>query len=250
MNLPIIEGVRYIVSWQDHRDTPIPDSLNREDIKIIRYDKSGQSFNRNNAFSHCSADVILCSDDDLIYDPKGLKGIIEIFSNHKELDLATFRSDSRHRNKVFPNTPHKLSIPYPKYYSVACYEIAFRRATAGNLRCHPKFGLGSPAMHGGEDELLLLTAIHRGLNCRYFPLTICAHPNDSTGTKSTMTGKNLRAMGCIIALTYPCSCILRIPLKAWRTYRAGQSSLLKSLWFLTSGALRAPFLFPDKRYLW
>lgn len=251
MNLPIIDGVRYVVSWQDHRNAPIPKQLSsRPDMNILRYEKSGQSHNRNNAFDHCTADVILCSDDDLIYYSEGLKGIVETFSSHPELDFATFRSNSLHREKVFPTRICRLGIPLPKYYSVACYEIAFRRSSAGNLRCHPLFGLGSPAMHGGEDELLLLTAIHRGLNCQYFPLTICAHPHESTGTKSVFSAKNLRAMGCIIALTYPLTCILRIPLKAWRTHKARQASLIKALWYLSAGAIRAPFMFPDKKYLW
>ena len=227
MDLPVIDGVSYIVSWQDHRDTPIPPVLNRTDLKIIRYDKYGQSLNRNNAFDHCSADIILCSDDDLIYDINGLVGIIETFSAHPELDLATFHSNSPHAENKYPIRRCPLRIPLPKNYYVACYEIAFRRTSAQNLRCHPKLGLGSPDMHGGEDELLLLSAIRRGLNCQYIP-----------------------AMGCIIALTYPVSCILRLPLKAWRIHRRGQSSLPKALLYLASGALRAPFLFPDKKYLW
>lgn len=250
MDLPVIDGVSYIVSWQDHRDTPIPPVLNRTDLKIIRYDKYGQSLNRNNAFDHCSADIILCSDDDLIYDINGLVGIIETFSAHPELDLATFHSNSPHAENKYPIRRCPLRIPLPKNYYVACYEIAFRRTSAQNLRCHPKLGLGSPDMHGGEDELLLLSAIRRGLNCQYIPLTICSHPQESTGTKPILTSKNIRAMGCIIALTYPVSCILRLPLKAWRIHRRGQSSLPKALLYLASGALRAPFLFPDKKYLW
>lgn len=27
MNLPALEGVTYIVSWQEHADAPVPDSL-------------------------------------------------------------------------------------------------------------------------------------------------------------------------------------------------------------------------------
>lgn len=250
MNLPKIENVKYVISWQNHQDSEIPETLKRDDIEIYRFDLQGQSLNRNNAFSHCSSDIILCSDDDLIYSRDGLLSLIDAFAKHPEVDFATFRSIHHGSKVAFPSQSSQLTLPLPKNYSVACFEIAFRRSTAGWLRCHPKLGLGSKHMHGGEDELLLLTAIRRGLNCRFFPITVCSHPQPSTGTKSTLTSKNLCAMGCIIALTYPWSCVLRVPLKAWRVSRSGQASLAKSLWNLASGALRAPFLFLDRGTMW
>lgn len=251
MQLPNLDGVSYVISWQDHRDTTVPDSLaSRDDVRVIRFDQSGQSLNRNNAFAHCTSDIILCADDDLTYLPEGLTAIIDIFTAHPDIDLATFISDRPTDSIVYPTVPCRLSIPLPKHYSVACFEIAFRRSTAGYLRCHPQLGLGSRHMHGGEDEVLLLSAIRHGLDCRFFPVTICRHPHHTTGSRPCLSAKNLCAMGCVIALTYPLSCVLRIPLKAYRTSRTHQSSLLKALWHLTAGALRAPLLFHDKKYLW
>lgn len=251
MHLPEISGVTYIVSWQAHDDVPIPDILlSRPDISIHRFDRSGQSNNRNNAFDHCSSDIILCSDDDLIYTTEGLTAVRRAFTEHPDVDFATFRSIHGGSRVTYPTESVRLSLPLPKNYYAACFELAFRRCSAGRLRCHPSFGLGSKSMHGGEDELLLLTAIRRGLNCRFFPVTICSHPHLSTGTKARLSGKNLRAMGCIIALTYPISFMLRIPLKAYRVHSSRKSSLAKALWYLTAGALRAPWLFRDRRYLW
>lgn len=250
MNLPRIHGVSYVVSWQDHRDTPIPPELKREDVTVYRFDKSGQSLNRNNAFEHCTSDIILISDDDLTYSAEGISAVMRTFTDNPDVDFASFICAGRSLSVSYPPVTCPLSLPLPKNYSIGGVEIAFRRSTAGWLRCHPQLGLGSACMHGGEDEVLLLTAIHRHLDCRFFPITICSHPHQSTGNKSRLTGKNLRAMGCVIALTYPLSCLLRVPLKAWRVNRARQASFLKSLLYLTSGALRAPLLFLDRRYLW
>lgn len=250
MNLPVMDRVRYIVSWQDHRDTTVPQSLLRDDVEIHRLDIAGLSNNRNNAFSHCTGDIILCADDDVVYTSEGLNTVINTFEAHPDIDLATFMSRQAGVTRTYPDRECRLTTPLPRNYSVCSIETAFRRSTAGHLRCHPELGLGSPSMHGGEDEALLLSAIRRGLNCHFFPLTICEHPAVSTGNKSSFTDKNLRAMGCVIALYYPYSCALRIPLKAWRVKKARRAGLLKSLLYLTQGALRAHSMLPDKKYLW
>ena len=57
---PPQEGVKYVVSWQEHDDNPIPSELSsRADVEVYRLDKKGLSNNRNNAISHCKGDIIL-----------------------------------------------------------------------------------------------------------------------------------------------------------------------------------------------
>lgn len=251
MDLPVIEGVRYIVSWQDHRNAPIPPLLTaRDDVRVFRFNDKGLSRNRNNALAHCSGDVILISDDDTKFYPDGISSLIESFMAYPDMDVATLRADYPTHRKSYPPAYSNLHIPLPKNYCVASIEIALRRITGGALKFHPDFGLGSSLLHGGEDEILLLTAINRGLVCRHLPIVVCAHPTLSTGYKPELSSKNIRAMGCVIALSYPLSSVLRIPLKAWRIHKSHQSSFFKSLRYLISGALRAPLLFPDKEYLW
>lgn len=250
MVLAPMEGVRYVVSWQAHENAPIPDELMRSDIEIHRFDLMGQSLNRNNAIEHCKADIILHSDDDLIYTPERFRRVVSVFEENPDLDVATFQS-KQGIGKSYPETMTKLDRELPKNYSVGAVEIAFRRSTAGELRCCPEFGLGSPRLHGGEDEMFLMSAIRRGLDCRFFPITICEHPGVSTGTKAHFSDENLQASGCVISMTYPSTAILRIPLKAWRVYRAGRASLPRALYCLSRGALMAPgILKRNHNYLW
>lgn len=252
MLLPPAQGVTYVVSWQDHRDAPIPaDLAAREDVKIYRFDRVGQSLNRNNAVAHCRAEIVLHSDDDVIYYAEGLADLRRAFRDHPEVDFATFRSDHGDMSRFPAEATNLLPRKLPKGYSVACFELAFRRELAPWLRCCPELGLGSERFHGGEDEALLLAALHRGLNCWFFPVTICAHPHDSTGTKASLTDQNLLASGCIIALQYPWSAALRVPLKAWRLSRQGKAPLFRGLKLLAQGALAAPGLRRrNKKFLW
>lgn len=240
--LPQVEGVRYVVSWQQHHDAPIPsDIASRPDIIVHRFDGKGIASNRNNAIAHCSGDIILFADDDIIYTHQGLTYVINVFEDNHNLALATFKSvnDS---DCCYPLNETQLYSHLPKGYYITSFEIAFRRATCGALRCHPKLGLGSPELHGGEDEVFLMNAIKHGYDCRFFPLTICTHDHPSTGTKMNPTDGNLRASGCVIALYYPWTSPLRIPLKAWRLYKSGRSAFGRAVRLLVAGAMKAPGL--------
>lgn len=247
--LPQQQGMRYIVSWQQHENAPIPAALMRSDVEIHRYDGIGLSNNRNNAIDHCSADIILIADDDITYLPDAFGEIIRIFRENPSLDFATFRSE-KDMDPEFPSAETSLRNPLPKGYYVTSFEMALRRSTAGGLRMCPELGLGAPRFHGGEDEMMLHTAISRGLDCRFFPITICRHPHPSTGTKTSATDGNLRAFGAVIALMHPWSSPLRVPLKAWRIARSGRAPFLRALRYITAGALAAPALLNrNKTYL-
>lgn len=237
MTLPRLEGVRYVVSWQSDEGAAVPDALkNRDDVIVCRFDQPGLSRNRNNAFDHCTADIIVCSDDDVTFFPDGIQALRKAFAENPDVDFATFRSVHGDMSR-FPAESVRLSLPYPKGYHVSSIELSMRRSRTGALRFCPEFGLNSPRLHCGEDEMLLLSAIKRGLECRYFPITVCSHPHESTGTAMRLTDATLRASGAVIALTTPVTTALRLPLKAWRLHSSGQSGFFRALRHLFSGAL-------------
>lgn len=250
MKLPRIDGVRYVISWQNHGGAPIPESLMRDDMDIHRFDLTGLSANRNNSLDHCSADIVLLADDDLIYTPAQIKSVIDTFADNPDVDLATFMVDM-HGAPVYPPATCALSEPLPKGYWALSVSIAFRRRAIGDLRFHPMLGLGSPSLHGAEDALFLLAAIRRKLRCRFFPVVICSHPHQSTGTKSAFNPGNLRAAGCYMAIAHPFSYMPRIIVKAWRVSRLRQAGFLNAARYLAEGARSAAeVLRSDRRYLW
>ncbi len=237
--LPAIPGVSYVISWQSHENEPLPPQLVREDVRVVRFDGTGQVANRNNVISRCDADIIMLSDDDVTFFADGIRELQRRYEQMPDADFITFRS-VRDSGVVYPEGVCRLQRRLPRGYYVGCLELSFRRKTAGWLRCCPELGLGSAKMHGGEDEMLLQTAIRRGLACYFVPVTICVHDHPSTGTKGSLTDENLRAAGCVIALTYGgASALLRVPLKAWRVWRAGRASLRRSLKYIALGAIGA-----------
>ncbi len=237
--LPEISDVRYVISWQKHDDKPIPPSLeSREDVKVVKFNGIGLSRNRNNSLNHCSADIILIADDDLIFHPEGIESLRKRYEENPEMQVATFRSRRNDNNKSYPPDMTKLGIPMPKNYYVTSFEISLRGYLKDKLKFSPDLGLNAPQMHSGEEEIFLLSAIKKGLNCRFVDVEVCDHPDVSTGL-GKQTRQMLEGVGCVITLLYPSTAFLRIPLKAWRLWRNRQSSLLSGLIYMTIGAFRS-----------
>ncbi len=243
MDLPRMDGVRYIVSWQMHDDVPVPEYFSdRDDIEIHRLNIEGVSNNRNNAIEHSTADIMLIADDDLVYTTAQLTAVINAFERRPDMEMGTFMYESEVL-KTYPDNECDLS-EYPKGFYASAIEIAVRRnSRAGRLRFSPDFGPGATRWTVGEDSMFLLTARRMGIVPRFIPEVICRHDGPTTGLRAMTDPKALRGTGACIALEYPFSSILRIPLKAWRGYRAGKMRLLPALWHMYAGGFEATFLY-------
>jgi glycosyltransferase involved in cell wall biosynthesis len=229
--------VRYVVSWQASGGAPIPAELvARTDVSVHRTDAVGVSANRNNALEHCTADVVLNSDDDLIYTAEGLQAVRCAFADHPEVDFAVFQYDGADADaKTYPTGECDLA-ELPKNFWVATFQLAVRRnSAAGTIRFNTAFGPGSEFTASAEDEVYLLTARRRGVNCRFFPITITTHSGLSTGLRRVTDIKVLHGVGAYIRLSYPRTALLRIVLKAWRMWRSGQCNPLFALRGLLRG---------------
>jgi hypothetical protein len=236
MNLPRVDGVRYIVSWQKHGNAPIPAEISeRTDIEVWRTDATTISENRNNALNHCSADIVLNSDDDLIYTADGLRAVIDTFEHDKDVQLACFKFDYGYNYKSYPTEICSLKR-MPKYMWVNTFEMAVRRnSPAGDLRFDVRFGPGSKYLGTGEDEYYLLQARRRGYVCKFYPITIGAHPNLTHAAQRITDRKIMCGMGAVIAATYRVTALPRLVLKAWRMKKAEQIDFLPGLVSLFKG---------------
>lgn len=234
MNLPQVENVRYIVSWQLPGECPgaVPRELVRDDVSINRLNLRGLSINRNNAIRLSTADVCLIADDDLRYTPEMLSAVIKTFENNLDVDVATFRYSGS--DKWYSGHEFDLSRPEKGYYP-ASVEIAFRRdSVAGKVEFNEAMGLGAPLLHSGEEAVFIHQALCRGLKCRYFPVTVAHHEGLSTGLRRLTAGV-LMGQGACFSVVYPGTGLLRLPLFAWRACRRGQTRLFPAMCHLLRG---------------
>lgn len=238
MQLPAVDGVRYVVSWQKHDNAPIPEAIaRRNDIDVWRTDATTVAENRNNAHNHCSADIVLNGDDDLIYTADGLRAVISTFANNPELQFACFKFDFGYKYKPYPNEICDLKR-IPKGMWFGTIEMAVRRnSPAGELRFDKRFGPGAKHFGTGEDEYYLLQARRRGYVCRYYPITIGSHLGATHVSQQITNKKLIYGMGAIIGATYRVTALPRLVLKAWRMKKAGQQKFAPGLVSLIRGYL-------------
>ncbi len=249
--LPRVKGVRYVVSWQDHGDAPIPASLEqRDDMDIYRCEEKGISANRNNAISHCTGDIILMADDDITYDADSLIAVIVAFETRPRLDIAMLQFTGT-AQKPYPEREIPLTFPLPYGLWANTFEIAVRRSSqAGNLRFCPDCGPGAiyPA---AEDEVFFLTALKKNLNCRFLPITIGTHNGPTSGQQPVTSNAALEALGIYVGLAYGIGAPLRVFTRARLIQRQGRASFIRAFVGIMSGIFKAPaFRRRNKKYLW
>lgn len=243
MDVPEVEGIHYWVSWQEHGDAPVPPELvQRNDFTIFRFDRRGQSANRNNLLEHASGRIFLIADDDLTYSESQLKAVIRAFSLRPDMDVATFMYEGAH-HKTYPTCECNLK-KLPRGFTVGGIEIAFRTSDrTKSLRFDELWGIGAPVLASSEDEIFMLDARRRGLHCRFIPIVITSHPHQSTGTRAITNPGVLMASGAYILVEYPFSAIFRLPLKAYRLHKNQQVGFFQALKGLLRGvgyAIRTP----------
>ena len=239
MRLPEVEGVRYVVSWQTAGADPsdIPAALVRRDILISPTESVGLSNNRNHAIAVAEAQVCLIADDDLDYDKERLKAVIDTFAARPDLDLATFRYEGSDE-KFYYESERDLTSRLPKNYYVTSFEIAFRRCAVQNkIFFNRHFGINSLRFGSGEEGIFLHDCRTQGLNCRYFPVTITRHPGLTTGNRPLTTKPLAQAEGAYVRYVYGLRGWPRVPLIAWRRYKARQMKLFWGLWHVMRGFL-------------
>ncbi len=239
MALPELEGVQYLVSWQDCDGIPEPEYFSRRrDISIHRFYHSGVSANRNNLLELATAPFVLIADDDLVYTPDSLLGALAIMENNPDTDYFSFRYSGAD-NKLYPEAETSLAT-LPKGFYQTAFEVGLNRSRLGReLRFNEYFGPGAPYFTAAEDEILLYTARRNGLVCRYFPFTVCTHPGLTTGSRTSVPDGFYRSHGAVIALNNRRTWRLRIALNAWRSWRLRRAMLFHIWRQMRRGAVRA-----------
>ncbi len=238
------EGVSYLVSWQRGEGCDVPQRLaSRRDVRIVMCGRNGLSANRNNALDNACGDIVLIADDDLVYKPGAFDAVRRAFAEHPEVGYATFMHDGP-GERFYPAEETRLGLPLPRKFFQTSFEVALRRnSRAGRLRYCERFGLGSGRYICGEEELLLRKAIRSGIDCRFFPVVIVAHPGVSTGFNPSMRDGVSRVRGVLTVMDHPLTWPARTLARCWRAdgRRGG--------WYWFRGAVDAGFSPWLRRYM-
>lgn len=234
--LPQADGVGYLISWQRGGcDENVPQPLLRTDIRIVIAAGRGLGANRANCLIHARGEWCLIADDDLVFDIDAIKRLLQKVDATPGLDFVLARS-SGPDNKIFPLEEYPV-FPLRRRHFVTEFEMlvnlgAVRRA---NINYNPNFGAGSKVYTAGEGAVFMYEMRRKGLKGRYFPITIVEHPGLTTSERIAMDCGVLKSVGVAVALDYPFTGVLRIPLVGYRRWRRFGGSLPRAILELYQG---------------
>lgn len=145
---------------------------NGNTIRCYSFDEKGVGLSRNNALLRAKGDILLFSDEDIIYDKDYEKRIIEQFEQHPEADMLLFNvrvgeSRATYHTEKF----HRVHIWNAGRYPT--YSFAIRRSVlhASHITFSLLFG-GGAEYSNGEDSLFLKDCISYGMKVYAVPVEI------------------------------------------------------------------------------
>lgn len=227
MLLPAQVGVRWIVSMQytDKRFLQqIPTALReRADVHLLLLPGRGLSRNRNNALAFVRqtlSDIsttldsnvttqrhyALISDDDVRYTQPRLQELLKCLGNNQQTDIALFETITPDgtllKNYPRQTMTYREAMAVRKYYP-SSVEIVLGEKAIKRLHFDERFGLGSSALSGGEEHVLMHDALQAGLDIRFFPIVVAQTDPATTGSHFLTDIAVQRAKGAVFAYTLP-----------------------------------------------
>lgn len=141
-------------------------------IKCYSFKEKGVGLSRNNALLRADADILLFSDEDIVYESGYAKRVLESFQTYPEADMllfnmkvgetrATYHTDQFHRVHVYN------AGRYPTY----SFAIRREKLHATNITFSLLFGGGAPYSNG-EDSLFLKECIEKGFKVYAVPVNL------------------------------------------------------------------------------
>lgn len=141
-------------------------------IRVYSYDEKGVGVSRNHALEHASGDILLFSDEDIVYFEDYSGKILSEFEKHPEADGLFFNVKVCEERRTYYNSDFKrVHIWNGGRYPA--YSIAVRRnALEGkDVRYSTLFG-GGAKYSCGEDSLFIKDCLEAGLKLYRTPVEI------------------------------------------------------------------------------
>ena len=160
-----------VIANQAEREEIIHKTVPYGEVKMITTPTRGVGLNRNIALLAADGDILLLSDEDIIYNEDMPQAVTEAFQQNPQADVLIFGMDIVKDGVVVERRSSKLRrLHVWNSMRFGTYRIAVRRKALlqNNITFHQSFG-GGCVFSNGEDSLFLKSCFDAGLK-------IYAHP--------------------------------------------------------------------------
>lgn len=141
-------------------------------ICCYSFAEKGVGLSRNNALLRATADIVLFSDEDIVYEDGYSQKILEEFERYPKMQILLFNMDvAEDRRTYYTTQPSKV-----KWYNCGrypTYSFAIRREQLhkANVTFSLLFG-GGAKYSNGEDSIFIRDCLKKGLHAMAVPVTI------------------------------------------------------------------------------
>ncbi len=146
----------------------IVEKIKNLDIKYVKSDTKGLSFNRNLGLKYCNGEIITLVDDDAEYPEDLLERIIGEFKKNKEYEILTISTREKNSNKTIHKSPLKDTILTNRniFKTAISFTIFIKYKKITDIYFDEKLGVGA-RFGSGEESDMLLSLLHKGYTGKY-----------------------------------------------------------------------------------
>lgn len=141
-------------------------------IKIYCMNEKGVGLSRNNALLRADGDIVLFSDEDIVYNEGYAKAVLDAFEANPDIDMIFFNFDVAEDRQTY-HIEKKGRIRsyncgrYPTYSLAVRREVLHKKEITFSLL----FG-GGAKYSNGEDSLFIKQCIKSGMKALALPVTL------------------------------------------------------------------------------
>ncbi len=177
-------------------------------FRIVSMKERGVGLSRNTCLNHATDDIVLFSDDDIVYDPEYTKKVEDAFAANPKADIILFNVRVCEERKTYWNEDvhrvTKLNCGRYPAYSIAAKRESVEKA---GVKFSLLFG-GGARYSNGEDSLFLTDCIRKGLRIYTTPVVLGEEVSNSSTWFHGFTEKFFYDRGVLFAFLYPHSALL------------------------------------------
>ncbi len=145
---------------------------NGHKIRVYSFAERGVGLSRNNALMRSDADIILFSDEDIIYEDGYADRILEAYETYKDADMLLFNVEASEGRATYhtdaPKRIHRWNCGRYPTYSFSCRR---EKIISNNITFSLLFG-GGAKYANGEDSLFIDECLRKGLKIYALPVGI------------------------------------------------------------------------------
>jgi glycosyltransferase involved in cell wall biosynthesis len=166
-----IESDAIIINQTDHVGY-LEYMNNGRPIQCYEFNEKGVGLSRNNALMRATGDIVLFSDEDIVYEKGYEKRVLDAFEEHPEADFLLFNFKvGESRATYYTKKFHKIHIWNAGRYPTYSFAIRRDKLIASHITFSLLFG-GGARYSNGEDSLFLKDCLKYGFRTYAVPIEL------------------------------------------------------------------------------